>query len=1014
MLQKSTIDVSFAQGLDQKSDPFRVQPGKFLSLVNSVFTKGGLLQKRNGFGQLTTLPNTSNTYLTTFNNDLTAIDTSFNAYSSSTESWVNRGNFQPLDLSTLPLIRSSTNQSQVDTAVANGLVLTTYADYNGTNTIYKFAVADLATGQILIAPTAIVSSTGSVSGPPRAFALGNYLVVVYGTSTAYLRYFGISTNSLLISPTADAALTYASTAYGAFDGVVIGSRLYLAWNTGSSVEARYITQYLSLSNEVIPLPPHAAAQVSVAADAASGNIWVSYLDSSLMNAYTTVLSPSLLTILTPTATVSSVSMANLTSVVSSSVATLFYETNNNYTYTSDDSGTPGNAPTHYISSVTVSQAGTVGTAAVVARSVGIASKPFVVPNNPHTFMLSAFQSTYQPSYFVINEVGQVVAKLANSNGGGYITTGVPQVTVIGSTAYVPYQLKDVVEAVNKSQISASVLTNAGVYSQTGLNLAQIDFTSATTTSSEIAGSLHLSGGLLWQYDGYTPVEHGFNLWPDCLGFTTTTGGNMAAQIYNYQATYEWADNQGNVHRSAPSVPLVVDLSASGTDTNTVTVDVPTLRLTYKIASPLKIVLYRWSTAQQTFYQVTSITQPILNNPAVDSISFTDTQADSDIIGNNVLYTLGGVVENIGAPATKVSTLFKTRLVLVDAENPNLLWYSKQVIESVPVETSDLFTIYVPPVASGGVATGGTKAISVMDDKLIVFKDQAVAYITGEGPDNTGANNDFSDAVYITSTVGCANQRSIVFMPQGLMFQASHGQGIWLLGRDLSTQYVGAPVENNNTSNVLSAINVPGTTQVRFTMDNGTTLMYDYYYQQWGSFQGIAGLSSTVFQSEHTFINEFGQVFQETPGVYLDGSAPVLLSFTTGWFDLAGLQGYQRFYFLYLLGRWLTPFKLNVGISYDFNSSIVQSTLVQPSQVPSVWGGDPVWGASSPWGTPPGIFSARVFPQKQKCESFQLTINELFDPSFGTVAGAGLTLSGINLVIGAKKGYRTNSAAENFG
>jgi hypothetical protein len=444
------------------------------------------------------------------------------------------------------------------------------------------------------------------------------------------------------------------------------------------------------------------------------------------------------------------------------------------------------------------------------------------------------------------------------------------------------------------------------------------------------------------------------------------------------------------------------------------VDVPTLRLTYKIASPVKIVIYRWSVAQQTFYQATSILLPILNNTTIDSIAFVDTQPDSAIIGNNVLYTLGGVVENIGAPATEVSTLYKTRLVLVDAEDPNLLWFSKQVIESTPVETSDLFTIYIPPLASGGVSTGGTKAISVMDDKLIIFKNEAIAYITGEGPDNTGNNNDFSDAIYITSTVGCSNQRSIVFTPNGLMFQASNGQGIWLLGRDLSTQYIGAPVEGSNTTDVLSAINIPGTTQTRFTMSDGTTLMYDYYFQQWGSFAGIAGLSSTVFQTEHTFIDSYGRVFQEEPGTYLDGSNPVLMSYQTGWMSFAGLQGFERFYFAYLLGVYKSPFKLSVGLSYDFNSNVTQQINVTPSNFTPTWGGDPVWGGSSPWGGPGNIFKARLLPDVQKCSSFQLSVQEIYDPSFGVAAGAGLTLSGMALVVGSKKGYRTNRASENFG
>ena len=42
--------------------------------------------------------------------------------------------------------------------------------------------------------------------------------------------------------------------------------------------------------------------------------------------------------------------------------------------------------------------------------------------------------------------------------------------------------------------------------------------------------------------------------------------------------------------------------------------------------------------------------------------------------------------------------------------------------------------------------------------------------------------------------------------------------------------------------------------------------------------------------------------------------------------------------------------------------------------------------------------------KQKCESLQIKVSEVYDPSLGVQAGAGLTLSGMNFIIGVKKGY----------
>jgi hypothetical protein len=485
------------------------------------------------------------------------------------------------------------------------------------------------------------------------------------------------------------------------------------------------------------------------------------------------------------------------------------------------------------------------------------------------------------------------------------------------------------QKVNKNTNIPAGSQTAGIYSQTGINLATFELGTQGLDTAEIGSDLHISGGFLWMYDGYLPVEHNFFLYPDNVEATpSATGGAMAAQIYYYQATYEWADNQGNVFRSAPSIPitttvvagtpitftstfaanansitvssvadlalgqvitdnttpgniqagtyitsingLVIGLSlpttaaSTGTETlqttqtGSVVVDIPTLRLTYKIASPVKIVLYRWSVQQEVYYQVTSLALPTLNSTIIDSISFTDTLADSTILGNNIIYTTGGVVEDINAPASNLMTLFDTRLWLVDAEDRNLLWYSKQVIEATPVEMSDLLTVYIPPTTAAQGSTGPITALSVMDDKLIIFKENAIYYINGAGPDNTGGNSQYSQAIFITASVGCANQQSITMTQQGLMFQSN--KGIWLLGRDLSTSYIGAPVESFNSALVNSACSVPETNQVRFTMNSGVTLMYDYYYQQWGTFVNVPAISSVIYQSLHTYINSSGDVF----------------------------------------------------------------------------------------------------------------------------------------------------------
>lgn len=1020
-LIKNNLNINFAQGLDTKTDPYQVAPGKFLALNNSIFTKGGLLQKRNGFGPLSLLPDDTNTFTTTYNGNLMALGNTLNAFALGAGTWTDRGQLQPVEMSTMPLIRNSYPITQSDSAVApNGLICVVNSTLANTTFLYSYSVLDATTGQTVLGPVQVATSASTSPRSPSVYLLGSYFIVIFTTVIGFvnhLQYVAINTvNPSQVTAPTDISTQYAPSNTDDVDGIVSNNSLYIAWNGsdgGGAVRMTRLDSNLILHVTKV-FPGRSASLMSVCADSTNLNITVTFLDMG--SPWMLVVDAALTTVVAPTMMFSTVlTISNIAATVANGHLLTFFEIASTYGYD------PSIATDYLLKCIsTINYAGhvvAVGSPQVLLRSVGLASKAFIISGT--TYILTVYSSEFQPTYFLIDENGHIVAKLAYSNAGPFYKTGLPNVTVTGTEVQISYLFKDLIEAVNKTQGTANV---GGVYSQTGVNLGNFNLTTSDITTAEIGSNLQISGGFLWSYDGYAPTENNFNLWPDYVEATwSATGGSIAAQpdgatntdAYFYIATYEWSDS--NTYRSAPSIPISVTTTGTGS-AGSITVHVPTLRLTYKtpvnasnvpetIPIPsAKIVLYRWSVKNQVYYQVTSINNPVFNDVTVDYITYVDTQSDAQIIGNNILYTTGGVIENIGPPATSILTLFQSRLFLVDAEDQNLLWFSKQVIEDTPVEMSDLFTIYVAPTISAQGSTGPITTLASLDDKLIIFKKDAMYYITGSGPDNTGANNQYSEPVFITATVGCTNQHSVVFMPQGLMFQSD--KGIWLLGRDLSTSYIGAPVEQYNDSQVLSAINVPGTNQVRFTLDNGITLMYDYYYGQWGTFSGIAAVSSTLYQGLHTYINSIGAVFQETPDKYMDGGNPVLMSFTTSWFNLVGLQGYQRAYFFYLLGTYISPHKLVLGISYDYNPYPTQQTTVSPINFNGPYGSDSLYGGESPFGGNSQIEQWRIFLQRQRCEAFQISLQEQFDSSFGVSAGAGLTLSGINLIVGAKKKYTT--------
>jgi len=123
-LQKTPVSVNFAKGLETKSDPYQVQLGNFLALQNSVFTTTNRLTKRNGFANITTLPNTEQTTITTLNDNLLATGSNLYAFSQDTNQWLDQGVVQPVQLSTLPIVRSSTSQFSPDHATYSTLLAT--------------------------------------------------------------------------------------------------------------------------------------------------------------------------------------------------------------------------------------------------------------------------------------------------------------------------------------------------------------------------------------------------------------------------------------------------------------------------------------------------------------------------------------------------------------------------------------------------------------------------------------------------------------------------------------------------------------------------------------------------------------------------------------------------------------------------------------------------------------------------------------------------------------------------
>ncbi len=504
-MDKQPVNINFSQGVDTKTDPWQLPIGKFSRLKNSVFDRGGQMRKRFGYSQLTSLPNSTYAYLTTFRDNLTAIGPNIAALNETSQSWVTKGSITPMELSVVPLVRNSVNQSQCDAVVSStGLVCTVFTQGSATLS-YRYMISDVATGQNIIDSTVIPPGSGVVTGSPRVFVLGHYFVIVYTnviSSTNHLQYVAIPfANPTSVTTPADIASAYISATTLSWDGVVFSNQLFVAYNTTTGAQKINIT-YLTASAAAQGGAPVTATtftgeictMMSLCVDSTANQplVYLAYYDSAGSTGYVAAVNTGLSKVLNPTQIISSGTYLNITSAAQSGSVTVFIEQSNNYSYDST-------VPSHLVKKVSVTSAGSVGSLTTSIASVGLGSKAFILDSV--IYYLSAHQSPYQSTYFLINGTSStrtapiVVAKLAYENGGGYLTTGLPGVTVSGTTASIPYLFKDFISSLTV-QNNTQETTTGGVYSQTGVNLSSFNFTDDGISTSEIGQNLHLSGGFL--------------------------------------------------------------------------------------------------------------------------------------------------------------------------------------------------------------------------------------------------------------------------------------------------------------------------------------------------------------------------------------------------------------------------------------------------------------------------------------------------------------------------------------
>ncbi len=487
--------------------------------------------------------------------------------------------------------------------------------------------------------------------------------------------------------------------------------------------------------------------------------------------------------------------------------------------------------------------------------------------------------------------------------------------------------------------------------------------SAPVSSVQVDGVLYASGSMLWAIDGAgPPVEQAPLLFPDMArgatftdgfsGFDGTAGtaGLVATKTYWYRAYYEATYGRNKRVRSAA---LEVKYTVGGAD-ETMEFRVPTLSHTrYNARSPASIVGYRTEgNKADLYYRITSVDPDVTGNNGyeantltADAVIIDDILSDANLIDEELDYLSRGENPHFAPDGPTLVAVAQNRLfVSAGGEKPGALQYSLSTLDDGPVEFTDASLLSELPKYGGAVT-----ALARINDTLVVLFERALCYLDGTGFSNVGTGEQYR-TMLVSTDVGCNNGRAVCEWDRGLLFQSA--KGIYSLDQNFQVEYIGAYVERYNDQEFTAATLVPDTNMVLFLCagSDERTLMYDYFYREWGTYTNHAGLAAAATSGQFAYLRSDGKLYIRTPGSSMDPGDYVKLKFRTAPLRMEGLENEWLLRSFQVLGDYNSSHEVVVGVYYDGNAWPTQESRWKPDEVLNinVWGDEDLWGSSDFW------------------------------------------------------------------
>lgn len=1045
-LPKNKIDVPFSQGVDTKTDPKQVQPGKLTQADNIEFKRTGEIAQRHGTsindyepkvviaGVTISFPlekcysiNSKDSDLILQAKDNCALaasvsnlhnDVKLFSFDDNNNNWIEKGKYHSLGFSSDPVSGAKINPYNVSIASwysgGQGFRICVYDKY--------YTIYDIVTGVCLVPPIKFITA-----GNAAVVTVDDTFVLVVGQigATGNIIAYTIDTADIY---TLSAPTTIINNALGAsypwdlsyFDDVTYNDCFCVAYqhNGGGVNELTYkvfdktLTQRRTHTEATSDNPLWVSLNWCKSSDGwANDRLVVFYKETAIANVHYTTFASNLSTVLVyhdlgyDADYVSCVPEANWTDQYGGYCATVLID-DNSYAYSGlmyrliED-----------ISDGTTRQAGTF-------YGVQSVTKPFVYDDKCYAVFCSypywhtrlGFEDDNYSATFYLAHWG-ASREIPNPYNGLFVDavirpTEAYRYSSFGDTSdhgprtkfdnvfsYSPftYQVPLFMQSykigydtgVSRGELAAHV----EIYSFT--------FEKECLQTIKDHRSMYLTGGTMRQYDSIWTYEHGFIDEPS-IGLLTGNvgGGHMDDGTYSYKLVYEWVDYNGELHRSKPSFPKSITLNG-GAANQYVTITAPHACVgDYTKLSNMIIHAYRTTNGGTLYYK--SNEGFITNAPfSVPAAGFYDDTTDADLISNEQLYTNSGEYENDCPPSARYLAIRRNRIFLVPQDDLTTIWYSKEKEDGYAYSFSSYLKIELP---DGGAITG----LNVLDDFLVIFKETSIFLLSGNGPLKTGIGAGF-DVRKISVDVGCVAENPTCLTNMGVFFNSAY-KGIYLLDRSMQCIPIGKPVISWFESNVYNdpakrhivSIFVGDNKDLVYFLPGGASstrplLIFDLYHKQWytwnlyydGAGTGEEIVDACAYRDELTYLTDLG-IFYKQDSQYQEGGAAFDFSFTTAWFALDQLQGCQRLYWIYIMGDNYFPTITTKTLTIELYYDY--HTVVEQTITHTL--------GTSDISTK---FQIRIKPSHQKCEALKIKITAIGSDK----TKESLRFSGYRLIYGTK-------------